>query len=114
MAEDSNENLKECPYCSEMVKTSAKKCKHCGATIDVVLKALEDSKSAQSSAPNVFMNSGAASSSSASSSNNNGGNPYYKASFSHGWHIVASIFTAGLWVPIWIFMYLFRDKNTYW
>jgi hypothetical protein len=45
---------KECPYCSENIKHTAKKCKHCGEILDVVLRAAEDAKKG----PSVYMNAG--------------------------------------------------------
>ncbi|MBN2711964.1 MAG: hypothetical protein JXR97_05950 [Planctomycetes bacterium] len=34
----SGDDMKECPYCGEMVKTSAKKCKHCKEILDKAMK----------------------------------------------------------------------------
>lgn len=31
--------MKECPFCSEQILASAKKCKHCGEVLDVALRA---------------------------------------------------------------------------
>lgn len=33
-----------CPFCGEQVLTTAKKCKHCGETLDVALRAAEEAK----------------------------------------------------------------------
>jgi uncharacterized protein (DUF983 family) len=60
---------KPCPFCGESVLQVAKKCKHCGETIDVALRAAEEAKRAterRSSQPNVFMNAGGGASSSSS------------------------------------------------
>ena len=51
-----SEEFKECPFCSEQIKSSAKKCKHCGEILDVALRATEESKN--NSNPTVFMNAG--------------------------------------------------------
>ena len=54
------EAMQRCPYCSEHVFATAKKCKHCGETLDVALRAAEEAKKASSSQqqPMVFMNAG--------------------------------------------------------
>jgi hypothetical protein len=33
------EQLTDCPFCGELIKKSAKKCKHCGEFLDVALRA---------------------------------------------------------------------------
>lgn len=59
----------KCPFCAELVSIEAKKCKHCGETICVALRAAEEAKrSSASSGTHVFMNAGGGSSSSSSSS----------------------------------------------
>jgi len=47
---------KICPFCAEHVHMDAKKCKHCGETIDVVLRVAEEARSANRNQPNVYMN----------------------------------------------------------
>jgi len=37
-----NEGFVRCPYCAEMVKTEAVKCKHCGSDISGTVKAVHD------------------------------------------------------------------------
>ncbi len=59
--------FKDCPFCGEQVLHVAKKCKHCGETIDVVLRVAEEAKKAMDRPAQVFMNAGGASSSSSSS-----------------------------------------------
>lgn len=51
--------LMTCPFCAEQVSSAAKKCKHCGETIDVALRAAEEARRAaerSSSGQQVFMN----------------------------------------------------------
>jgi len=71
------EAMQRCPYCSEHVFATAKKCKHCGETLDVALRAAEEAKKSSSSQqqPMVFMNAGGGGggSSAASSSSSGGG-----------------------------------------
>jgi hypothetical protein len=54
-----------CPFCAEPIAAAAKKCKHCGETLDVALRAAEEAKRSHSQAPMVFMNAGGGSSSAA-------------------------------------------------
>src|SRR5579862_7458626 len=53
-------NTRACPFCGEAVMAEAKKCKHCGETIDVALRAAEEARrlAEKSSQPSVFMNAG--------------------------------------------------------
>ena len=57
-----NEELKECHFCAEKIKVNAKKCKHCGETIDILLRVAEEAKNSNNS-PNVYMNAGGGASS---------------------------------------------------
>jgi hypothetical protein len=57
--------MQTCPYCSEDVKKEAKKCKHCGETLDVTLRAAEEAKRSNSGG-NVINVAASASSSSSS------------------------------------------------
>ncbi len=36
-----------------------------------------------------------------------------KKSFPHILHFFISLFTMGIWLPIWILLYIFRDKKAY-
>ncbi|MDM8556143.1 NINE protein [Desulfococcaceae bacterium HSG7] len=49
---------KQCPFCSEEVLSSAKKCKHCGELLDFALRTAEQAlKSVDKQSTTVFMNS---------------------------------------------------------
>lgn len=95
---------KTCPFCAEEISPAAKKCKHCGETLDVALRAAEEAKRSQSHQPMVFMNSAAAASTAIVSQ---------KRGFPHLLHLVLTVCTGGLWFPIWILLYIFRNRNTY-
>lgn len=103
----------ECPYCSEQINAKSKKCRYCGEILDPQMRELEMLKS-QRNNPNVFMNAGgggggAAAASSASSS----GDGSLLRSFPHWLHILLTIVTGGLWLPVYVLMYFFRNKRYY-
>ena len=94
----------KCPFCAEDIAAAAKKCKHCGETLDVALRAAEEAKRAQSHQPAVYMNAGGG-----------GGTTVIiqKHNFPHLLHFIATFFTVGLWLPIWILHYLCRSRSYY-
>lgn len=106
-------NTKDCPYCGEDVIATAKKCKHCGEILDVVMRDMEQLKKGKSDSPMVFMNAGGggggASAASAASSNGNNG----RIGFPHMRHLIFTLLTGGLWGFVWFFLYFFRDKSRY-
>ena len=101
-----NMALCSCPYCGEQILVVAKKCKHCGEIVDTMMREIEMLKNQKQS---VFMNAGGGGAAASSSS---GGNIGLRG-FSHGWHIILSIFTGGVWIPFYILFYIFRDKRIY-
>jgi predicted Zn finger-like uncharacterized protein len=62
------EGTRLCPYCSELIKAAAKKCRHCGETVDVTLRTAEEARRSSDRAPNVYMNAGGGGAAAASSS----------------------------------------------
>ncbi len=86
---------KECPFCSESIKDTAKKCKHCGEILDVVLRAADESKNVN----NVFMNSSSAAVAVTE-----------PKAFPHLLHFVLSLITGGLWIIVWVIHYLTRTR----
>lgn len=100
-----------CPYCSEEISASAKKCKHCGEFIDAAMREIEALKNQKQS---VFMNAGGGASSSSSSAAASGGatEPQLRP-YRHWLHLLLTVLTAGLWLPVWILLYLFRNKRVY-
>ena len=95
----------KCPFCAEDIAAAAKKCKHCGETLDVALRAAEEAKRAHSHQPAVYMNAGGG-----------GGTTVIvqQRGFPHLLHFFVSVVTAGIWLPIWILLYIFRSRSTYW
>lgn len=91
----------DCPYCSELIKKRAKKCRHCGEILDPNMREMENLKREKSS-PHVFMNAGGAAT---------GGQQLRR--FRHWLHIILSILSGGLWIPVYIILFLARNKNVY-
>lgn len=100
------ENI-ECPYCAESIKPAAKKCLHCGEILDAQLRDIQALKNKQDQ-PNVFMNAGGGGGAAAV-----GGSGLTLKPFKHWLHIVLSILTIGWWIPVYVLLYLFRNKNLY-
>lgn len=94
------ENTKVCDFCGEKVLAVAKKCKHCGEILDVVLRAAADARTVAQ--PNVFMNAGGGAAT-----------QIPKHSFPHVWHFLGTVITGGLWAIIWLLHYISRDRNYY-
>ncbi len=90
----------QCPFCAEEINLAAKKCKHCGETLDVALRAAEEAKRSNSNQPMVFMNAAG------------GGVSTPKKSFPHLIHLILTLFT-GVWLFVWIFHYIFRSREKY-
>ena len=59
-----NTATKTCPFCMEQINAEAKKCKHCGEILDVVMREMENLKRNQSNQQLVINNN----------NNNNNGN----------------------------------------
>jgi len=48
--------LVRCPMCDEQISSRAKKCRHCGETLDVALRKAEEAMRASERGGNVYMN----------------------------------------------------------
>ena len=97
----------ECSYCSGAISPKAKKCRHCGEILDHQMREIELLKSQKSSTPNVFMNAGGGGGGAV------GAGGYQLHGFRHWLHILLTIITGGLWFPVYVLLYLFRNKNYY-
>lgn len=62
----------------------------------------------QKNSPNVFMNAGGAAAAASS-----GGDSAQLRRFPHWIHIILTILSAGLWLPVYLLMYWFRNKRYY-
>jgi hypothetical protein len=95
-----------CPFCDEAISANAKKCRHCSETIDVTMRKAEEAmRVSQNSTPQVFMNAGGGAAS--------GNGQMQLRPWSHGLHIILTILTLGFWIPVWIILYLARNKSVY-
>lgn len=101
-ADSEQKQKKECPFCSEEIFVSAKKCKHCGEILDPVLRKQNE----KSSAPPIINNNIATST--AVSQKVGGG---YRRSFPHFLNFFLTIITGGAWIVIWILWYVFRSDK---
>lgn len=51
----------ECPFCAEQISARAKKCRHCGETIDVAMRKAEEAlRATERGQSNVYMNAAVA------------------------------------------------------
>lgn len=98
----------DCPYCAEPINPKSKKCKHCGEILDPQMREIELLKS-QRNRPQVFMNAGGGAAAAAAATG--AGGPVKR--FPHWFHIILVILSGGLWLPIYLLMYLFRNKRYY-
>lgn len=48
--------MKQCPFCAEDIRAEAKKCKHCGETLDVTLRIAEEARRAAAGGMTVVSN----------------------------------------------------------
>jgi hypothetical protein len=113
---------KSCPFCGESVLAVAKKCKHCGETIDVALRAAEESERAargsvrrrreeddydddtsRRSAPPPAAAAAAASTTVIVQ----GG---AKDNFPHMLHFILTVVTCGFWGPVWMLHAMLRAR----
>lgn len=89
----------ECPFCCEQIPARAKKCRHCGETVDVALRKAEEALRFSERQGNVYMNAAATA------------ETPRRRRFPHLLHLIITVFTIGWWAIVWLVHYLAsRDK----
>jgi hypothetical protein len=96
----------ECPFCAEMISGRAKKCRHCGETVDVAMRKAEEAMRASERSSHVYMNAGGGAVAS-------GGGVQQLRPFNHAIHIILSVITLGWWLPVYLLFYVLRNKSIY-
>jgi hypothetical protein len=115
MTIDPSEATKRCDFCGEQVLAIAKKCKHCGELLDVVLRMATESNRAgvhQTVVVNAVGGGAVAESASVAQVQAPLLDPS-KHYFPHLGHFIMTILTVGWWSIIWFLHYVCRDKR-YW
>ena len=69
------------------------------------MRKAEEAMRAAQSTPQVFLNAGGGAAV--------GGRTGQLRPYSHFLHIVLSVLTLGFWIPVWILMYLVRNRSVY-
>ena len=96
---------RKCLFCGEPIAEMAMKCRHCGEILNPRLRAAEEANKAAARVPaapvfqpqnNVFVNNAAP-----------------LRPFPHFLHGVFTVLTLGLWFPVWLLHYLFRNRRYY-
>jgi hypothetical protein len=95
----------ECPFCAELISAKARKCRHCGETVDVSMRKAEEAMRASERSSNVYMNAGGGAVAS-------GGGQQLRP-FNHALHIILSVITLGWWLPVYFLFYILRNKSIY-
>jgi hypothetical protein len=70
------------------------------------MRKAEEAMRVASSSSNVYMNAGGGATAAT-------GGGIQLRPFNHLIHIILSILTAGLWIPVWLLVYIFRNKAVY-
>ncbi len=89
----------ECPFCAELISARARKCRFCNEMIDPVLRRADEAGRTAERPSNVYMNAAVAT--------------MHRHPFPHGAHILVSFLTLGLWLPVYLLLFLVRNRDAY-
>ena len=98
-AETTEVERTECPFCAELISVRAKKCRFCNEMIDPVLRKVDEVSRSSERSSNVYMNAAVGTAS--------------RHPFPHGAHILGSFLTLGLWLPVYLLLFLVRNRAAY-
>ena len=97
-----------CPWCVEPVVEGAPKCKHCGEVINPHVRTmLEMYRLLRMPGPSI---NGSLRSAAMHNAINNA-DP--RRNFPHALHLIAAIFSAGIWSPVWLAHFIMRNRDYY-
>jgi hypothetical protein len=103
-------DTKDCPFCDETIKANAKKCKHCGEILDVVLRAADEKrrKNKNNNQQQVVIQQ--------DNRRRRRERGRVRLTFPyHAVHIVLTIFTFGFWLIIWLIHWaIWESSGPYW
>jgi len=94
----------ECPYCSETISARAKRCPVCGETVDVAMREAEEAR----------REAGEARREARRRPRRDREVVYYerrRPTCPHVLHLILTILTAGLWLPIWIIHWIVVESS---
>jgi hypothetical protein len=97
-----------CPFCNERISKNAKKCRFCGETVDVALRAAEEARNeARRSSRRRDRDSGNNQQVVINQHSERHERIVVSHSFPHGLHLLLTVLTCGLWLPIWLTIFFF-------
>ncbi len=111
--------LIECPFCSESIQPTARKCKHCGEFLDPVLRAANEARreaallvrTAALPAPVQPAAAGVNQNVQVVVNKSRRSKKVRRSSVPHFLHFILTVITFGLWLPVWV-LHVVLDEAT--